>query len=108
MHAWTAYLRYLFLHGLREIGSLAPSHWWLAAMIWSMASYTLLQTLIHTHDLVVVHTVWMFCALGWAQFGMAAVFVALGKGDKELAYNRFLFTLLPPLTLHFVLFSIIL
>ncbi|MBF0371059.1 MAG: hypothetical protein HQL52_16540 [Magnetococcales bacterium] len=102
------YFQLACLYSFRKIMKKAPGIWWFAALIWGGSSYAILVSYIPTGDPEQLNTIWMLCSLMWLQFGLASTLYMFAKKNLSEAANRLFVTLLPPLTLHFVIFSLVL
>lgn len=107
----TAYVVYFRVLGRQALGDMwhrAPLRWWVGALVWGVASYAILVNHLEISGVARLNETWLICSLMWAQFGLAAVFAALTKRQMEVAANRLFITLVPPLLLHLIIFSIVL
>ena len=77
--------------------------WFIAASIWGFVSLIILVEYLKGGDTRYLNQLWFLMSLLWAEFGVAALFISLMKGNRHQVFPLILVTVLPP----FILFIII-
>lgn len=100
-------LSYLVVfYEIRKIFKMAPAIWWVMALLWGTASYSILHHFIDRGREINPTFIWYMCSLIWFMFGFAGIFSSLIKRTTHLIPNKLFIAVFPPLLLHFLFFSI--
>ncbi|MBF0195145.1 MAG: hypothetical protein HQL71_11350 [Magnetococcales bacterium] len=106
--ALAIYYRILGRNALKDIFSKGAPIWWILAVCWGVASFSVISNYYQTKaSPEYVNELWFLFSLLWAQFGLAVAFRALVKRNFRLLADKLFMAVFPPLVLHFSLFSTI-